>query len=85
MAVFRSHEFENPFDDNFKYYFFYNANTQEEFDYWYDNIKAASEIKCRATATFGDQFITLSTCSSTDETGKHNDNGRLAVVAVRIE
>ncbi|MCR5584103.1 MAG: class B sortase [Lachnospiraceae bacterium] len=85
VAIFRSHEYEDPNDDNFKYYFFYNADTQAEFDYWYNNIKAASEVDCRGTGRFGDQFITLSTCSTTDETGKHNENGRLAVVAVRID
>ncbi len=84
-AIFRSHEFEDPFDDNFKYYFFYNAETQEEFDYWYDNIKKASEVKCSATASYGDEFITLSTCHSTDETGKQNKEGRLAIVGVRVK
>ncbi len=85
IAIFRSHEYEDPFDSNFKYYFFYNADTEAQFDYWYSNIKSMSEINCKATAKFGDQFITLSTCSATDETGKKNPNGRLAVVAVRIE
>jgi sortase B len=85
IAVFKSHEYEDPMDDNFKYYFFYNADTQEEFDYWYSNIKSMSEIKCSGEGHFGDQFITLSTCNGIDETGKRNPDGRLAVVAVRVE
>ncbi len=85
IAAFRSQEYEDPYDDHFKYYFFFNANTQEEFDYWYSNIKAMSLIKCDATAKFGDEFLTLSTCNGADETGKKNKNGRFAVVAVRVE
>lgn len=85
IAVFRSHEFEDPLDDNFKYYFFYNANTELDFDYWYSNIMSASVIDATATAKYGDEFLTLSTCSKTDETGAKNDNGRLAVIAVRID
>lgn len=85
IAVFRSHEFEDPLDDNFKYYFFYNANTELDFDYWYSNIMSASVIDATATAKYGDEFLTLSTCSKTDETGARNENGRLAVIAVRVE
>ena len=84
IAVIRSHEFEDPLDDNFKYYFFYNAETKEEFDYWYKNVKDMSKVKCKATASFGDQILTLSTCHKYDETGKKNSDGRLAVIAVRI-
>ncbi len=74
IAVFRSQVFRKT-DDVFKYYKFFQADTQEEFDDWYDNIKAMSEFDTGVTAQFGDRFITLSTCVY------HVENGRLVVVA----
>ena len=66
-------------DDVFKYYKFFQADTQEEFDYWYDNIKQKSLYDTGVTAEFGDEFITLSCCSY------HMTDGRFVVVAKRIK
>lgn len=77
MAVFYSQVFyENQ--DVFKYYKFFQADTGEEFDDWYNNIKQLSLYDTGVTAEFGDEFITLSCCAY------HVEDGRFVVVARRI-
>ena len=61
----------------FRYYQFYEADTEEEFDDFYENIKALSLYDTGVEAQFGDQFITLSTCAY------HVEDGRFVVVAKR--
>ncbi len=78
VAVFRSRVY-NGDDDVFKYYQFYEADTQEEFEDFYENIKALSLYDTGVEAQFGDTFLTLSTCAY------HVKDGRLAVVAKRIK
>lgn len=78
MCVFRSQVFYKS-DTCFKYYNFFNAETEEEFKYFYDNVKALSYYDTGVEAEFGDHFLTLSTCSY------HVDNGRFVVVAKEIE
>ena len=77
IAVFRSQVYKKS-DKVFKFYKFFQANTEEEFNDFYDNIKAMSLYDTGVTATFGDRFITLSTCSY------HVDNGRFVVVAKEV-
>ena len=77
IAVFRSQVY-NVDDDVFKYYQFYSADTQKEFDYFYNNIKELSLYDTGVTAKFGDTFLTLSTCAY------HVEDGRFVVVAKRI-
>lgn len=77
LAVFRSQVY-NAEEDVFKYYQFYQADTQEEFDEFYRNIKELSLYDTGVEAQFGDTFLTLSTCAY------HVKDGRLAVVAKRI-
>lgn len=78
IAVFRSKVFYKT-DVAFKYYKFFNASTQEEFDDFYDNIMAMSTYETELTAEFGDRFLTLSTCAY------HVENGRFVVVAKEID
>ncbi|MCM1234733.1 MAG: class B sortase [Muribaculum sp.] len=78
IAVFRSQVY-NVDDEVFKYYQFYQADTQEEFEYFYDNIKELSLYDTGVEAKFGDTFLTLSTCAY------HVPDGRLVVVAKRRE
>ncbi|MBQ7955413.1 MAG: class B sortase [Lachnospiraceae bacterium] len=76
IAVFYSQVFyEN--EDVFKYYAFFQADTREEFDNWYSNIKEMSLYDTGVTAEFGDEFITLSCCAY------HTENGRFVVVGRR--
>lgn len=76
IAVFLSRIY-NSDDDTFKYYQFYDADTEEDFDDFYENIKELSLYDTGVTARFGDTFLTLSTCAY------HVENGRLVVVAKR--
>lgn len=78
IAVFRSQVFKKT-DQVFKYYKFFQADTQEEFDYFYQNIKKMSLYDTGVTAEFGDRFLTLSTCVY------HVNRGRLVVVAKEVE
>lgn len=78
LAVFRSQVYSED-ADVFKYYQFYEADTEEEFDDFYENIKALSLYDTGVTAEFGDTFLTMSTCAY------HVDDGRLAVVAKRVK
>lgn len=77
ISVFISKVY-NVSDNVFKYYRFYNAKNQEEFDYFYKNIKQMSLYEINPKATFGDEFITLSTCENSVK------NGRFVVVAKKI-
>lgn len=74
IAVFPSQVYKKT-EQVFKFYQFFQADTQEEFDDFYNNIKALSLYDTGVTAEFGDHFLTLSTCSY------HVDHGRFVVVA----
>lgn len=78
IAVFRSQVYKKS-DQVFKFYQFFQADTEEEFDDFYQNIKALSLYDTGVTAQFGDNFITLSTCVY------HVEQGRFVVVAKEVE
>ncbi len=78
IAVFYSQVFYKN-EDVFKYYKFFQADTKEEFDNWYTNIKEMSLYDTGITAKLGDEFITLSCCSN------HVEDGRFVVVGKRIK
>lgn len=78
IAVFYSQVYYES-DNVFKYYKFFQADTQEEFDDWYENIKAMSLYDTGVTAQFGDEFLTLSCCSY------HVEDGRFVVIGKRIK
>lgn len=78
IAVFRSQVFKKT-DNVFKFYKFFQADTEEEFNDFYSNIKELSLYDTGVTAKFGDNFITLSTCVY------HVTNGRFVVVAKEVE
>ena len=79
VSVFLSQVYKKTQTDVFKYYKFFEANTQEEFDDFYKNIKKLQLYDTGVTAEFGDEFITLSVCTY------HVENGRLVVVGKRIK
>ena len=78
IAVFLSQVYYED-DDTFKYYEFYEADTKDEFDYFYKNIKKLSLYDTGISAELGDKLLTLSTCAY------HVDDGRFVVVAKRVE
>ncbi|MDE5907319.1 MAG: class B sortase [Lachnospiraceae bacterium] len=78
IAVFFSQVYEKE-ENIFKYYDFYEAETQEEFVTYYENIKKLSLYDTGVEASYGDTFLTLSTCAY------HVDDGRFVVVAKRLD
>lgn len=78
IAVFRSQVYKKS-QDVFKFYKFFQADTEEEFNDFYQNIKELSIYDTGVTAEFGDHFITLSTCVY------HVEQGRFVVVAKEVE
>ena len=78
VSVFLSQVYRKD-QDVFKYYKFFEADTKEEFDDFYQNIKKLQLYDTGVTAEFGDEFITLSVCAY------HVENGRLVVVGKRIK
>ncbi len=77
IAVFRSQVYKKS-DNVFKFYKFFQANNEKEFNDFYENIKELSLYDTGITAEFGDHFITLSTCVY------HVKNGRFVVVAKEV-
>ena len=65
--------------EGFAYHEFVNAASEEEFNKFVKTCKELSFYDTGVTAQYGDKLITLSTCEYT------LNNGRLAVVAKRIE
>lgn len=78
IAVFYSQVYYAS-EDVFKYYKFFEADSQAEFDNWYENIKELSLYETGVTAEYGDEFITLSTCAY------HVEDGRFVVVGKRVK
>lgn len=78
ISVFYSQIYRTT-DITFKYYNFFEADTEEEFQYFYDNIKKLSLYDTGVEAELGDCFLTLSTCSY------HTEDGRFVVVAKEIQ
>lgn len=79
IAVFLSRVYYKSEKGVFRYYFFINAENEQEFNEYVENSKKASLYNIDATAQYGDQLLTLSTCSF------HTEDGRLAVVARKIK
>lgn len=75
IAVFKSRVYYKSEKNVFRYYYFVDANNKEEFDEFVKSSKKASLYDTGKTAKYGDQLMTLSTCSY------HTEDGRFAVVA----
>ena len=64
----------------FRYYNFLNANNESEFEAFCVNVMQLDALKKGILdAKYGDQLLTLSTCSS------YTDEGRMFIIAKRIE
>ena len=66
-------------DECFKYYKFFEAKDEKEFEDFYNNVKEMSLYDTGVEAKYGDKFLTLSTCSY------HTQNGRFVVVCKEID
>ncbi len=78
ISVFTSKVYNNK-TDKFLYYNYFSFKDEAEFEEYYKNIKELSVYDTKVTAEYGDEFITLSTCSY------HTKNGRLAVIGKLLE
>jgi len=79
IAVFLSRVYYKSETNVFRYYYFINAENEEEYNEYVTNSKKASLYDTGKTAEYGDQLLTLSTCEYSQE------DGRLAVVAKKIK
>lgn len=79
IAVFLSRVYYKKEKNVFRYYYFINAENEEEFNSFVENCKKESLYDTGKTAKYGDQLITLSTCSY------HVEDGRFAVVGRKIK
>lgn len=79
IAVFYSRVYYKSEKDVFRYYYFVNAENEQEFNEYVENSKKASIYDTGKTAKYGDQLMTLSTCEYSQE------DGRFAVVAKKID
>ncbi len=61
MAVFSFQLYRE--EQSFQYYKFYQADTEAEFMDFYENIHRLALYDTGVTASFGDTFLTLSTCA----------------------
>ena len=79
IAVFESRVYYKSEKNVFRYYYFINAENEEEYNEFVSNSKEASLYDTGKTAEYGDQLMTLSTCAY------HTEDGRFAVVAKKVE
>ena len=77
ISVFKSRVYYKSEKNVFRYYYFINSKSEEEYNQFVKNAKNASLYPIDATANYGDQLITLSTCSY------YVEDGRFAVVGRR--
>lgn len=79
IAAFRSRVYYNTDVGVFKYYYFIDANNEKEFNEYVNSSIAACKYKTGKTAKYGDELMTLSTCTYYEE------DGRFAVVAKKVK
>ena len=75
ISAFYSRVYYKSEKNVFRYYYFINAETEDEYNEFIENAKEASLYDTGKDAEYGDQLITLSTCSY------HTEDGRFAIVA----
>ena len=79
ISAFKSRVYYKSEKNVFRYYYFINSKSEEEYNQFVKNAKNASLYPIDTTANYGDQLITLSTCSY------YVEDGRFAVVGRKIE
>ena len=78
IAAFTTKVYDDDYT-GFRYHIFFDAETEEDFDYFVESCKNLTPYDIPTTAVYGDKLITLSTCATSD------DAGRFVVVAKKIE
>ena len=79
ISVFLSRVYYKSEKNVFRYYYFVNANNEQEYNDFVNNAKKVSLYDTGVTAKYGEQLLTLSTCEYSQE------DGRFAVVCKKIE
>lgn len=74
ISAFKSKVFNKSDTNVFRYYNFINAETEEEYNEFVENAKKASLYDIEETAEYGEELITLITCSY------HTTDGRFVVI-----
>ena len=75
ISAFLSRVYYEDEQNVFRYYYFINAENEEEYNEYVNNAKKASIYDTEKTAKYGDQLLTLSTCEYSQA------NGRFVIVA----
>ena len=78
IAAFRT-KIDESDSSSFKYYEFFDADDETEFNAYVDKVKSLTPYNIPETATYGDCLLTLSTCAY------HTNEGRYVVVAKKIK
>lgn len=79
LAVFYSRVYYKSEKNVFRYYYFVNANNEQEYNDFVNNAKKVSLYDTGVTANYGEQLLTLSTCEYSQE------DGRFAIVCKKVE
>lgn len=79
ISVFYSRVYYKSEKNVFRYYYFVNANNEQEYNDFVNNAKKSSIYDTGVNANYGDQLLTLSTCEYSQE------DGRFVVVAKKLK
>lgn len=79
MSVFYSRVYYQDEKNVFRYYYFVNAENENEYNNYVEQCKKVSIYDTGITAEYGEQLLTLSTCEYSQE------DGRFVVVAKKVE
>lgn len=78
ISVFKSRVYYKSEKSVFRYYYFINAENEEEYNNYVEESKKASLYDTGKTAQYGEQLLTLSTCEYSQE------DGRFVIVAKKV-
>lgn len=79
IAAFLSRVYYKDEKNVFRYYYFINAESEQEYNEYIQNCKKASLYDTGKMAEYGEQLITLSTCEYSQA------DGRFAIVAKKVK
>lgn len=79
ISAFLSRVYYEDEQNVFRYYYFINANDETEYNNYIEESKKASLYDTGKSAEYGEQLLTLSTCSY------HTEDGRFVVVAKKVK
>ena len=78
ISVFKSRVYYKSEKNVFRYYYFVNASSEEEYNSFVEQAKQVALYDTGKSANYGEQLLTLSTCEYSQQ------DGRFVVVAKKI-